>query len=57
MKDASIRYVPGHPDFASVGLPLVAESDNAIDVVSIGFRYRFGGTPTAALPQSPIITK
>jgi long-chain fatty acid transport protein len=57
MQDASIRYVAGHPDYLGPGRELIANSENSIDVVSVGFRYRFGGTPTAALPESPIVTK
>ena len=57
MKNAPIRYVAGGNPDTIPGLSLVAESDNAIDAVSIGFRYKFGGTPTAPLPQAPIVTK
>lgn len=56
MKNASIRVGPGtgHPDSGSLfGQTLIAEADSAIDVVSVGFTYKFGGTTTAAaLPQS-----
>ena len=54
MKDAPIRYVAGGNPDTLPGAALVAESENAIDVVSVGFRYKFGGTPSRRRCPPPV---
>jgi long-chain fatty acid transport protein len=54
--DAPIRYNASHPDTLPLS-GLIAKSESSIDVVSIGFRYKFGGAAVAAVPQSGLITK
>ena len=36
-----IDIVPGHPDYASVGAPLVAHSSSHNHIVSMAWRYKW----------------
>jgi long-chain fatty acid transport protein len=59
LDDASIRVGQGtgHPDSGNIpGLRLVGDVDASIEVVSVGFTYKLGGTAVAAMPAG-IITK
>jgi long-chain fatty acid transport protein len=56
---ASIRVGEGtdHPDSGSIpGLRFVGDVDASIDIVSVGFTYKFGGSAVAAMPEA-VITK
>ena len=53
-KETDIRILPGHQDYE--GLPFVADVDSAVDIVSVGLRYRWDD-PQVAIPAAPIVRK
>ncbi len=53
-KETDIRILPGHQDYE--GLPFVADVDAAVDIVSVGLRYRWDD-PAVAIPAAPIVRK
>ena len=54
-KETDIRILPGHQDYEE-GLPFVADVDAAVDIVSVGLRYRWDD-PAVAIPAAPIVRK
>lgn len=54
VRDTRIDIRPGHQDFIP-GLPLVANVDSQVNIVSAAVRYRWDN-PTVAIP-APVITK
>jgi long-chain fatty acid transport protein len=61
VKNTPIRIVPGHQDFipapvALGGLPLVADVDARVDIVSVGLKYRWD-TPSVPIPAAPVVRK
>jgi long-chain fatty acid transport protein len=54
-KETDIRILPGHQDYEE-GLPFVADVDSAVDIVSVGLRYRWDD-PQVAIPAAPIVRK
>jgi long-chain fatty acid transport protein len=61
VKNTPIRIVPGHQDFiptpvALGGLPLVADVDARVDIVSVGLKYRWDDVKVA-IPAEPIVRK
>jgi long-chain fatty acid transport protein len=61
VKNTPIRIVPGHQDFiptpvALGGLPLVADVDARVDIVSVGLKYRWDDVKVA-IPAAPIVRK
>jgi len=54
----NIAVVPGHPQFASAGLPFVAEVKNAhFDIVSAGLTYRWDDTSQPIPANQPLVRK
>lgn len=45
--DTPVNVVPGNPWF--VGVPYVGTVDASVDIISLGFRYRFGAPPSPPL--------
>ena len=52
-KDADVRIVPGHQDFA--GLPFVADVETEVNLISAALRYRWDD-PVKPIP-TPIVRK
>ena len=53
--DAKINIVPGHQDFDR--LPLVAEAEGSVDIISVAIKYRWDTPVVAAVPTAPIVRK
>jgi long-chain fatty acid transport protein len=61
VKDTPIRIVRGHQDFiptpaAIGGLPLVADVDARVDIVSVGLKYRWDDV-RVPIPAAPVVRK
>jgi long-chain fatty acid transport protein len=52
VKDAPINIVPGHPLFVPALGTFTGNAETHVDIISVGFRYRFGPDPV-----KPIVTK
>jgi long-chain fatty acid transport protein len=55
VEEAKINLVPGHQDFDR--LPLVAEADGSVDIISLAIKYRWDTPVVAAVPTAPIVRK
>jgi long-chain fatty acid transport protein len=55
--DTPIRILPGHQDFARVGLPFVADVDSSADIISVAVKYRWDTPAVVAVPAAPIVRK
>ena len=53
-KETDIRITPGHQDY--LGVPFLADVDAAVDIVSVGLRYRWDD-PKVAIPAVPVVRK
>jgi long-chain fatty acid transport protein len=53
-KETDIRITPGHQDY--LGVPFLADVDAAVDIVSVGLRYRWDD-PKVAIPAVPLVRK
>jgi long-subunit fatty acid transport protein len=47
----TVVNTPGPPP-GPFAMPLVAKSKASIDVVSLGFRYKFGGDASSPMPEN-----